>query len=148
MLEYTGLVSWFPSNPSTRVGPGQGGECVSQCDPSWSHWRSLYQFCSVSAKAQTSRDLCASYSGLLTSTLEEVLEMPSLVSGVNTTSALYSHNCAASPVPPPDPNCQPVSFDLFLDPDIQLDLDWKGYIFVETWSCTASFFTEIINDYV
>lgn len=48
--------------------------------------------------------------------------MPSLVTGINITSALYSHSCA---VPPPDSICQTVSFefDLFLDPDTQLDLD-------------------------
>lgn len=58
-------------------------------------------------------------------TLEEVLEVPSLVTGINITSALYLHNYAASPVPPPDPICQTVSFefDFFLDSDIQLDLE-------------------------
>lgn len=83
-------------------------------------------------------------------TLEEVLEMPSLVTGINIASALQSHNCAASPIPPPDPICQTVSFefDLFLDPDSQLDLDWIGYILIESWSCTAGFFTEITNSYV
>lgn len=58
-------------------------------------------------------------------TLEEVLEMPILVTDINITSKIYLHNCVASPIPPPDPICQTVSFefDLFLDPDIHLDLD-------------------------
>lgn len=29
-----------------------------------------------------------------------------LVTGINITSVLYSHNCDASPIPPPDPICQ------------------------------------------
>lgn len=65
--------------------------------------------CSVSAKAQISRGLCASCSGLLTSYPGGSFETHSLVTGINITSALYSHNCAASPIPPPDPICQTVS---------------------------------------
>lgn len=72
------------------------------------------------------RGLRASCSGLPHPTPEEVLEVPSLVAGINIASVLYVHNCAASPRPPPDPTCQAVSFelDLFSDPDIQVDIDW------------------------
>lgn len=70
----------------------------------------------VSAKAQISKGLCTSCSGLLTSYPGGSPINAQLGNWINITSALYSHSCA---VPPPDPICQTVSFefDLFLDPD-------------------------------
>ena len=64
MPKYTGPVP--DSLPSQALGWGWAGLGMAQCDPLLVMLAVLASY-SVSAKAQISRALCASYSGLLTS---------------------------------------------------------------------------------
>lgn len=140
---HTEAASWFPPIPST----GPGGSPV----PSWAQRQSLdhLRLCFWQGSGLQGPVCILFWSSHILPWRKSWKCL--LVTGINITSVLYSHNCAASPIPPPDPICQ-TSFLLdlisFWDPDIQLDLDWKGYILVKTWAGAAGFFTEIINNYV
>lgn len=116
--------AWSPSIPVL----GRGVSPV----PSWARWQSLDGFLLVLPRLRSPGASCIPLRSSHILPCRRFLEMPSLAAVINNTSALYSHNHAALPIPPPDPVFQIVSFgfDLFLGPAIQLALDqihfcWK-----------------------
>lgn len=99
MPGYTGPVPGSLSSQALRqggggrwAGQGWGWHSVT---PSCSHWQSLYHILFL-PRLRSPGAFVQPTQVFSHPTQEEALEMPSLVSGINTTSALYPNSCAAS----------------------------------------------------